>query len=686
LLFAVLLAAGTGWLLHHNLAAREAAELPAPPPPGHDRAKDDRPATTFAGRVLSPDGRPVPGARVYLTHHDANPKGGPKARAVTGAAGQFRFTVPAASRASETVPSVFATADGFGPGWAIQPSRTGEVTLRLAKDDVPIIGRILNLEGKPVPGVTVQVTFLRAPPAGLTPWLDAVKKRPNADGLSLDYEFLPGFNAQELNRLFPRMTTGADGRFTLRGVGRERCVALLIEGPTIETKEINVLTRPGLATITVPWYQNAPEIKDLTYYPARFDHAAAPCRVVHGVVRARASGKPVAGATVRTQGSIGVANRYLQARTDQQGRYRLTGLPGKARPGLDALVALPPQGQAHISVRQRIAAGSRIEPARLDFELARGVWIEGQVRNKATGEGIEAQLRYNVFVAGRPQAELRRLYLPEVLNTDSQGHFRFVGLPWRSLLGARAWGAEVGRFRVGMGADRIAGKETLVAMSGWMTTTFRTYPDVVWAVNHDVLAEITPPKGADKVTCDLLLDPGQRQTVRVLDSNGKPLAGVRVAGQFVRSSFEKPLPDAECMVYALEPGQPRTLLFQHDGKHLAGRLVLKGTEKGPVEFKLQASAALSGRLVDAEGRPLRHADITIYHDADGKNVRDVHYPPSVRTDAEGRFRVAGMVPGVRYVGDVQLKGKRFPSDAFDLTLTAGQSRDLGNVKPRARGE
>ena len=47
------------------------------------------------------------------------------------------------------------------------------------------------------------------------------------------------------------MKTGADGRFLIAGIGRERVATLEIQGPTIETVLVAVRTRPG-ATIRVP--------------------------------------------------------------------------------------------------------------------------------------------------------------------------------------------------------------------------------------------------------------------------------------------------------------------------------------------------------------------------------------------------------------------------------------------------
>ena len=43
--------------------------------------------------------------------------------------------------------------------------------------DVPITGRIVDLEGRPVAGVSVKVDGCQGPKTGdLTPWIEAVKK------------------------------------------------------------------------------------------------------------------------------------------------------------------------------------------------------------------------------------------------------------------------------------------------------------------------------------------------------------------------------------------------------------------------------------------------------------------------------------------------------------------------------
>ena len=54
-----------------------------------------------------------------------------------------------------------ASAPGFGPAWVREGSIARDVTeempLRLVRDDSPINGRLVDLEGRPVAGATVRV-------------------------------------------------------------------------------------------------------------------------------------------------------------------------------------------------------------------------------------------------------------------------------------------------------------------------------------------------------------------------------------------------------------------------------------------------------------------------------------------------------------------------------------------------
>ena len=131
------------------------------------------------GLVVDPDGRPLAAAKIFFFHPDdarageeprAVATGEPEVCATSGPDGRFRFRVAATELAGidpafpTSHPTISALAEGYGPGWVVCRSRAwaSGVTLRLAKDDVPINGRVLDLEGRPVAGATVGVFGLLA--------------------------------------------------------------------------------------------------------------------------------------------------------------------------------------------------------------------------------------------------------------------------------------------------------------------------------------------------------------------------------------------------------------------------------------------------------------------------------------------------------------------------------------------
>src|SRR5262249_47735039 len=138
-------------------------------------------AVTYSGRVLGADGQPVAGAKLYLTlswSYLKRPAPSP-VYATTGPDGRVRFTLASSPLARQATASV-ATAAGHGPAWIdVKPGDpTDNLTLSLVKDDVPINGQVLDLQGRPVPGATIRVLhILAAPEEDLTPWRDAAKAR-----------------------------------------------------------------------------------------------------------------------------------------------------------------------------------------------------------------------------------------------------------------------------------------------------------------------------------------------------------------------------------------------------------------------------------------------------------------------------------------------------------------------------
>ena len=118
------------------------------------------------GRVVGPDGKPVPGATLRTAYLDPDDH----TEATSGPDGRFLMRIPRSVRNSDVMlngydefPWIVATAPGFGPGWtrgAFKAAASGELTVRLVEDGPPIEGRIIDLEGRPVAGAEVKATRL----------------------------------------------------------------------------------------------------------------------------------------------------------------------------------------------------------------------------------------------------------------------------------------------------------------------------------------------------------------------------------------------------------------------------------------------------------------------------------------------------------------------------------------------
>jgi RNA polymerase sigma factor (sigma-70 family) len=661
---------------------------------------------TVRGRVVGPDDKPVAGARVYLLRwrlpprlRTAEDRGPPKVWAETGKDGRFSFTV-----AQRDLGELFVTAAGYGPGWVIKSGKLQETwpiednqLVRLARDDVPVNGRVLDLQGQPVAGATVRVFALKAAPDGnLDKAIKAIKGRSLGQHF-LEHEYLSAYRVDGLAHSFPPIGTDRAGRFQIKGVGRDRVVAFTVEGPAIETTALNAMTRPGVgagdlrvpaAGITFGGGKTI-ESRMKPYYPPTFTHAADPCRVVTGVVRDKATRKPIAGAIVRGDQPVRYPVYYNRTTTDKEGRFRLTGLPLPRRyevaPGV---VVLPPAGEPYLALIKRVPADKETRETTIDFDLPRGVWLEGQVKDKSTGHGVLAQLRYMTFHApARPAAGPQGLGSPGPYYrdpygdmTDNEGKFRLIAALERGVLGASAVGPEAGRYRVGVGADKIDGV-TRDDQGGKVRAA--PEPFSITASSFDTLVEIKPQKGAQRVRCDVVLDPGRTLTLQVRGPDGKPLDGALVQGQRAGDHLRRQRPHpAEFTVYALEPGNKRTLLLEIPQKNLAARREIKGNERGPVVVTLQPAATVVGQLVEA-GRPLAHAEIWLEVSM-GPRLGPRRYPRDFRTDAQGKFRI-GLIPGVSYRADVLTAGYLRPI-FDDLSLKSGETKNLGEVKLKKADE
>src|SRR5439155_20758875 len=117
------------------------------------------------------------------------------------------------------------------------------------------------------------------------------------------------------------------------------------------------------------------------------------------------------------------------------------------------------------------------------------------------------------------------------------------------------------------------------------------------------VAEVNPDQGAESATCNLVMEPARSLTGTVIGPDGKPLAGTIVRGLQHQDVWDQRPQGEEFSLFVPNPGEQRLLQFSHKEMKLAGSLVIRGDEKGPLTVKLESAGILTGRFVTPDGKP-----------------------------------------------------------------------------------
>jgi len=191
------------------------------------------------------------------------------------------------------------------------------------------------------------------------------------------------------------------------------------------------------------------------------------------------------------------------------------------------------------------------------------------------------------------------------------------------------------------------------------------------------------------VTCDLTFDSGIVRTGTVLDPEGRPLSGASMIGESFRNTHRFiPLDGPKFTVYGLSPSPllPRTLIIRHAARGLGKAVRVDVGDRGPLEVRLEALAAVGGRLVDEAARPREGVEIRLLRLVSEplRGAQPEFSPPiQTTTDPDGRFRLNGIVPGGTYrlwAPNIKPGGRNFILE--DWTPKAGELKDLGEVSSK----
>ncbi|QJW94810.1 sigma-70 family RNA polymerase sigma factor [Frigoriglobus tundricola] len=625
------------------------------------------------GTVLGPDDKPVGGAKLFLRHWDGSrDRTVPAPQVAAGADGTFAFTMD-----DSEMGTLVATAPGHGLAWAsLYFHPVPALTLHLTPDE-PIRGRVMNLEGKPVAGVTVSVTGMFQPhkEKTLDRWLKSVRNPKDEEGVSVVplYDYVSGFAG-----LLVPVTSDRDGKFEIRGLGRDRVAILRATGPAIATHELRAVTRE------VERF-NDPLNNWGTIQGADPVVVAAPVPVTTGRVIDSASGKPIPGTVLHVEH----LSQSLSATADKDGRFTLPGLP-QGKPGLSVIV-IPPGRAPYHPVREAVPDDAT-ERAAFDVKLVRGIPATVKIIDKVTRKPVKSHIRYGVFPDDNPNVKA----VPNVWHdrewSDAPDYiprlseFHIVVFPGKGLLAASAGWPQGGNYLSGVGVaafEKYRHEGQLYGLVG--ATNIHVH-------EKHTFAAIDVPADAKEFHFTLELDPGLTMSGRLIDADGKPVVGAESFG--LRNApgdgnWAPPASDEKFAALALRDGEKRRVMFVHSERKLAGTAVVVGGAKEPVEVRMQPWGEATGRMVGADGKPVpgridliydvvRHPDLKL-------GSSPLCQPGSAGPEAgpDGRFRVTGLVPGLTYRW-VASGWKHGEAVLPDTIAKSGQTIDLGDVVVRPK--
>jgi RNA polymerase sigma factor (sigma-70 family) len=692
-------------------AAPAAKPQPAPAQPA-DQAGE---TFTYAGRVLGPDGKPLAGAKLFINGLTPGVIEY-RARGTSGPDGTFRFrvrrdefgdkgVVPPSRSPPERYVHIGASAEGCGAAsvWAGQAEEREQLTLWLPAEEI-VTGRVMDLEGRPVAGVDVHA-YIRG-------------SRAAKDHRPLPYD-APSTAGHFSGNILPQEDrnsgkTDKDGRFTLRGLSHGWLYDLSFHGPTIVNAKACLAARPQKAGVMGGAGISPPDrpLPQMPLYGSTFTHVAVPCKPILGVVREKGSGKPLAG--------VGVSREWTRdddpqgwATTDKEGRYKLTGLP----PGVHTLRVDPPRGTPYLTAEFRVQADQPgIEPVTFDIQLERQPAASGRVIDRATGKPVQAWVEYRPLAknpnlkANAFLAEARWRNHPPSDRTDADGRFMLPVLRGPGVVLVRA---EHEYLPTSLAKeDRVAGVADPADPE-----LIDCRPLLAWPREFHAYRLIDVPEGKDAAV-EIALTPGLSRPLVLEFPDGKARETTVLGLKPVSNDRGEVYFPGRSAVHALAEGEVRRLIVSTQDAQLAASAVVSGKEAGPVTVKLKPTGTITGRVVDKDGKPIAGVSFQTLCDGgpgwagvfvhggsiiptltpaesrrkprtSGFYDQGLHVSRSEQTDAEGRFRLPGILADVafdlkvRLVAPPNAKGQRFITGEVIIarpTVKPGETLDLGDLR------
>ncbi len=692
LLLLATLVTGAG-LLSHSPAPGQVEPRPAPAPGLQVAAQPDdvpRPAPGrmfVVGRVLDPQGKPVPHATTMVYASLKWPGRGDRlapmwpaaiGKARSDGSGWFRLDAPRISSARHDQTGAVAIAPGYGAGWveldpdADQPD--ADITLR---PEQVIQGRLFDVQGRPVRGVKVAVETMGTIVTG-----DPIMTAGETEG--------PYFLRNQPADLpaWPRpATTDADGRFTIRGVGRGIRIGLSIDDPRFaRQRRVEVDTNGDSDT------------KNVTM-------AVEPARIINGRVTYADTGRTahhaVVGISIQTDD--GGSTWEGDVETDDQGRFHANSGSGHRY----LLYAFPPEHGPYLNGGATLEWPKGAIEHSVELTLPRGVLIRGKVTEEGSDKPVAgARIGY----ISNPDRDQQTGAWNTRATTAADGSFQFGVMPAPGYLTVLGPGEDYVLREIG---QRMA----LTGQPGGR----RLYAHAFHAL------DLKPDSARQEVA--ITLRPSAAVQGQVVGPDGQPVRDALVISRVVLP----PLPtwvsflfwtgnhhgavrDGHFAVHGLADDTEVPVYFL-DARHELGATVFlssKSAQSGPVTVRLQPCGQARARLVDPAGKPVArsrdsygsHMTMLVVTPGPSRSSQDqadqarlaadqdflarfdsIHYQKGLISDSQGQLALPALIPGATYrIYDGTMGDEAGPRLRKEFTVKPGESLDLGDIlveKPQA---
>jgi protocatechuate 3,4-dioxygenase beta subunit len=446
-----------------------------------------------------------------------------------------------------------------------------------------------------------------------------------ASGLSVRPVFLAGgLNAlllipRTVADRFGRRTNG-EGSVTIAGLPQDHLLRLAITDERFAQLNSNELIHLDTGPVT----------------QAELIHLL-PEASIGGRVTFGSTGKPAAG--IRVGAVSGGSGGWGEAVTDPEGRYVVTQLrPGAYNIALDLQGEIAKSWTARAHELVPVAAGERLDGR--DFTLLPGAVITGKVTAADNGEPIPG-VWIHVYGPAHPRSGL----WPQSVPTGPDGTYIHRVAP--------------GRQSLYLGTSSRPGLIPPAQTARDLTVQDGETVMINFAVGRE--APVKPVRG------------------RVLGPDGRPVAGAEVVVFVIGLSGRTSWPlraDAEGR-FRLSRRlliQPLGLRARHQGMGTTSGTVVTGGENVTLRLEKDALVRVSGRVTDAQGKPLVGAPVHLIQWAYDEATDGA----TTRTDDQGRYAFSGLWPDLQYTVAATAAGYG-DAESRRVQLGPGQSEALDPI-------